>query len=265
MKRKWIMLVSGVLCLCLLSGCGGETVDAPSDESEGHSVLANEQIEIMMDVSESAVETEPDAESTSQGEQNVSKNPASKTPSNQTTVKSPLHSPTNNPEQPSAQEPANLPADDKAREYQQKIEEENERHEKVIEDEKAYCERNIASMENQIDDLRWEHDVYNGSYESYIREVDQLDSEISKIQNRIALLSRDTSGIYQREVEQLQEELDGLFEEQKTLKLSWLIKDQIEGLENEIELQTANSAQRIREENELHEKNIQEINQQYGM
>ena len=261
MKRKSIILVSGALCLCLLSGCGGQTEDVPSDESESRSVLANERIETMTEASESTVETEPDAESTSQGKQNASKDSASKTSSDQTSVKSPSHSPTNNPEQPSAQEPAN----DRMREYQQKIEEENERHEKVIEDEKAYCERNIASMENQIDDLRWEHDVYNGSYESYIREVEQLDSEISKIQKRIALLSRDTSGIYQREVEQLQEELDGLFEEQKTLKLSWLIKDQIEELENEIELQTANSAQRIREENELHEKNIQEINQQYGM
>lgn len=120
MKRKFIMLASAVLCFYMLSGCGGQAEDVPSDESESHSVLANERIETMTEASESTVETEPDAESTSQGKQNASKDSASKTSSNQTTVKSSSHSPTSNPEQPSAQEPANPPTNDRMREYQQK-------------------------------------------------------------------------------------------------------------------------------------------------
>lgn len=85
MKRKWIMLVSGALCLCLLSGCGGETVDAPSDESESHSAPANERIETMTDVpatDESSEETEPDREPDSQRTQSSSKGSSTQTTTN---------------------------------------------------------------------------------------------------------------------------------------------------------------------------------------
>lgn len=273
MKRKWMMLMSGALCLCLLSGCGGETVDAPSDESESHSAPVNERIETMTDVpttGESAVETEPDAEPASNKTQNTSNgySDGDRTPSNppsQTPDDTPVTPPAYEPEQPPAQDPVTPPSNDRLGEYRQKIDAENERHEKAIEEAEAYCEYLVASYEDQIDDLRWEHDVYNGSYDSYTREMQQLDNEISRLQERISLLSRDSSGIYAKEVERLEKELDAALEEKRTLKLSWTIKDMIEDLENEIEIARSNLAQTIREENELHEKNIEEINQQYGM
>lgn len=115
----------------------------------------------------------------------------------------------------------------------------------------------LNATKEKYDKIKQEDQKYLNSLQKNINKRKQLqqdqdqDEEISTIQNRIALLSRDTSGIYSKEIEDLQEELDGLLrdkenntldrmyeeEQEKTQIVSDELDRRYEYLQNQLELE----------------------------
>lgn len=70
---------------------------------------------------------------------------------------------------------------------------------------------------------------------------------------------------YMQRNRKLECELDDLRQERSDLEISWQVKCDIEELEEQNKTFRVDRNNKIDAENKLHEKNIQEINQQYGM
>lgn len=272
-------LLCGLVCLCLLSGCGGKQTTAEVSSYDSEYVSSYEDTSSVtldttsvLDTSSTSTEVVSSetisSKITSKAESKVVSETSSKT-SSKVSSKAPNKTESkvsnNTSSKVSSTQSTQKPAEDKNKKYQAEIEAENERHEKVIDEANRYCDMLVEANEERIQDLRWNYDVYSGSQSQYNREMSALDEEIDKTQRRIGLLSRDTSGIYRKEIERLEAELDDMLSEKTELTRSWIVKEEIQNIEEDIKSFRIDRNYKIQDENKLHEENINKIKEKYGM
>ena len=92
----------------------------------------------------------------------------------------------------------------------------------------------VEATQEKYNKIKQEDQKYLNSLQKNINKRKQMqqdqdrDEEITTLQNRIALLSRDTSGIYSKEIEDLQEELDGLLREKENTTIDRMYEEEQE-------------------------------------
>lgn len=90
----------------------------------------------------------------------------------------------------------------------------------------------VKAVQDKYNKIKQEDQKYLASLQKNISKRKQLqsdqdqDKEISTLQNRIGLLQRDTSGIYTKELEDLQAELDQLLQEKSNTALDRLYEEE---------------------------------------
>ena len=90
----------------------------------------------------------------------------------------------------------------------------------------------VKAVQDKYNKIKQEDQKYLSSLQKNINKRKQMqsdqdqDQEIASLQSRIGLLSRDTSGIYTKEIEDLQEQLDQLLEEKTNTTLDRLYEEE---------------------------------------
>lgn len=90
----------------------------------------------------------------------------------------------------------------------------------------------VKAVQDKYNKIKQEDQKYLTSLQNNINKRKQMqsdqdqDKEIETLQNRIGLLSRDTSGIYTKEIEDLQAELDQLLQEKSNTALDRLYEEE---------------------------------------
>ena len=130
-----------------------------------------------------------------------------------------------------------------SQEYKKNLIEQRELETEIIQDrvdlETALRDMIIAEMEAEVeatkekyDKIKDEDQKYLSSLQKNINKRKQMmedqdsEEEISTLQQRIGLLSRDTSGIYNKEIESLQAELEDLLQERENTALDRLYEEE---------------------------------------
>lgn len=96
----------------------------------------------------------------------------------------------------------------------------------------AEMQAEVEAVKEKYNKIKDEDQKYLSSLQKSINKRKQMqsdqkqDEEIQALQNRIGLLSRDTSGIYTKEIEDLQEELDQLLQEKSNTALDRMYEEE---------------------------------------
>ena len=90
----------------------------------------------------------------------------------------------------------------------------------------------VKAVQDKYNKIKQEDQKYLSSLQKNINKRKQMqsdqdqDQEIATLQNRIGLLSRDTSGVYTKEIEELQDELDQLLQEKSNTSLERMYEEE---------------------------------------
>lgn len=132
-----------------------------------------------------------------------------------------------------------------SQEYQQNLIDQRELEEQMlqyqIDLQKTLRDMVIAEMQEEVEKVKEKYQKIKNEDQKYLtslqkninkrkqlQEDQDAEKEIETIQKRIALLSRDTSGIYAKEIESLQEELQGKLQEQENTALDRMYEQEQE-------------------------------------
>ena len=235
------IIVSAVLCLFLCSGCDGATKMAIDSSKNSESITTKSIVSTVTTAQQTTVSqtTSTTKKTTTTTKRKTNPKPTTTTTKRTTTT-----------------------TKDNSADYWYEIEEEERRHEEALDQIQDTYERRIEDKEDYIENRRDDLERQYGSkpYESEY----SLQQQITQLMNKIALLSRDTSGIYARDIAEARRELSELEMTQRAIRLWEMFEDEEAEAEAAIRNYERQYEDEIDEENELYESNIIDINIKYG-
>lgn len=250
MKKAVLYLI---LCMLVLSGCGNSEGSTPTNirDSSGATSSISSKVQ-MTTIKSTTVTTKKHPTTKLQSFDNADKTSAKVTETTKKTKKIVQ----------TAIKRTTTTTEDNTWEYLQAIQEENDRYDEAIQEIDRIYENEIESEKDFAEE--YERSIReNHGYRVY-ENLNTLNQKIEQLQNKIALLSRDTSGIYAYDLRKAQEELGELFEKRMNIELWKSVDEQWEATEGEINRLNNERNREKEEEQQKHETNISKINMKYS-